>query len=346
MAEMSQWDDERNEDAYLLLHPDPLEILSSTRPVVEQGEHAWINRDRLSHLSHQWAQQAGESTTPGVSVWDERYHFNDGTERTVNWLVVLDAVNFCFWAEKDQPRWSIEYKGETLNGYWAEAAALTRAMEEGKPLWDAAYLSTMSAEDLAHIFRGARKIPLFEERLHNIWEVGSVLLARFGGQFSQAIEQAKGSAPQLAALIAREFPSFHDTARYCNREVCFFKRAQICVADLYTACAGQRWGALANLDQLTIFADYKLPQVLRHFGVLAYDPALATRVNAQELLEPGGGEEVEIRATTVWACELLRQALAAQDCAMTAMEIDQRLWLLGQNLTGMQPYHRAYTMYY
>ncbi|MDQ2903979.1 MAG: queuosine salvage family protein [Chloroflexota bacterium] len=346
MAEMSPWDEECDEDGYLLLHADPLGILSSTRQVVEQGEHAWINRDRLSRLSLQWAQQAGESTTPGVSVWDERYHFNDGTERTINWLLVLDAVNFCFWAEKDQPRWSIEYKGETLNGYWAEAAALTRAVEEGKPLWDATYLSTMSAEDLAHIFRGTRRMPLFEERLHNIQQVGSVLLARFGGQFSQAIEQAKGSAPQLATLIAREFPSFHDTAHYRNREVGFFKRAQICVADLHSACAGQRWGEFANLDQLTIFADYKLPQVLRHFGVIAYDPALAARVDAQELLEPAGSEEVEIRAITVWACELLRQEMAAHGCAMTAMEIDQRLWLLGQNLTGMQPYHRAYTIYY
>src|SRR5207245_5148652 len=114
--------------------------------------------------------------TPTIEpLWYGRFHFHDGTERTVNWLLVLDALNFCFWAEKDQPRWRIDYQGEILDGYWAEAASLTRAVEEGIALWDAGYLSTMSREDLAYIFRsvkaadgaGGEMIPIFEQRLEN-----------------------------------------------------------------------------------------------------------------------------------------------------------------------------------
>jgi len=123
-----------DEDLYALPTPDTLGILSSTREVVEQGEYVWIDTERINALAEQWAQEIpahirndGQSEQP---VWDDRYHFHDGTERTVNWLLVLDALNFCFWAEKKQPRWSIDYKGETLNGYWAEAAALTRAVRD------------------------------------------------------------------------------------------------------------------------------------------------------------------------------------------------------------------------
>src|SRR2546422_6802768 len=186
-------DNGSDEELYPLNTFDPLGVLGSTREVVEQGEYVWINRDALDSLSDQWAQESGTNADSNVFTWYDRYHFFDGTERTVNWLLLLDALNFCFWAEKDQPRWRIEYQGEPLNGYWAEAAALTRAVEEGIPLWDAEYLSTMSSDALAHIFRGEATIPLFEQRLQNVHEVGRVLLEQFEGQFARAVEQAQGS---------------------------------------------------------------------------------------------------------------------------------------------------------
>ncbi len=280
-----------------------------------------------------------------------RYHFFDGTERTVNWMLLLDALNFCFWGEKDQPRWQIAYQGEILNGYWAEAAALRRAVEEGKPLWDAGYLRNIDQRELAAIFRGLSSdgptIPLFAERLRIAREVGQVLSARFEGQFSHLVEQVQQSGVKLVLALAENFPSLRDVATYQNQEVYFFKRAQICVADLHSAFNGQSWGAFTDLDQLTIFADYKLPQVLRHHGVLVYTPELAEKVNDQEQLSPGSAEEVEIRAATIWASELLRRAVARlREQPVTAAEIDQLLWNLGQEAEAMRPYHRVRTVYY
>jgi hypothetical protein len=148
-------------------------------------------------------------------------------------------------------------------------------------------------------------------------------------------------------LLAQEFTSFCDVAVYNAKHIRFFKRAQICVADLYGAFGGQRWGAFSDLDKLTIFADYKLPQVLRHFGVLEYAPGLAQRIDNQELLQPGGEEEVALRAATIWACELLRSEMShLSGYAITAVEVDQLLWHLGQNSADMRPYHRTRTIYY
>ena len=346
MAELLQKNDFNDDDLSLAQEADLLGILSSTRDVVEQGEYVWIASDRVELLAHQWlSDETGQnaSTTP---TWYGSYHFYDGTERTANWVLALDAMNFCFWAEKDQPRWCIDYQGEKLNGYLAEAASLKRAVEEGFPLWNAAYLSTISEKDLAHIFRGEQTIPLFDERLHNLREVGVVLLQQYHGQCINVIEQAGGSAVKLTLLLAKDFPSFNDVTIYRHRLVRFYKRAQICVADLYGSFAGKSWGAFTDIEQLTAFADYKLPQVLRHFGVLEYLPSLAQRIDAQELLEAGSEEEVELRAATIWACELLRRALARHGCIMTAAEIDLRLWLLGQNSSAMRPYHRTRTIFY
>lgn len=335
-----------NEGSYHLPGADVSGILSSTQNVVEVGEHVWIDEDRLNLLVQQWVHQENAHTPVTPPTWYDRYHFFDGTERTVNWILVLDAVNFCFWSERDQPRWCVEYKGEHLNGYLAEAAALTRAVEEGMPLWDATYLSTISSEDVATIFRGEQTIPLFEQRLQHMHEVGRVLLERYDGQFTRAIEQVNGNAVQLALLLARQFPSFNDVALYRTHIVRFLKRAQICVADLYNAFGGKSWGTLSDIDQLTIFADYKLPQVLRHYGVLAYEPMLAERVDKQELIEAGSEEEIEIRAATIWAGELLRRAMQSRGYAITAAEIDLRLWLLGQQSDNMKPYHRTLTIFY
>src|ERR1051326_3224865 len=123
---MTNVDDD--EELYPLARPDRVGVLSSTKPVVELGEHVWINKDQIELLSDLWIQDAvgaPEVADTQADVWDRRYHFHDGSERTVNWILVLDALNFCFWAEKDQQgygqgeprRWTIDYQGETLNGY-------------------------------------------------------------------------------------------------------------------------------------------------------------------------------------------------------------------------------------
>lgn len=343
MAENTNWYDE--EEMYRLSERDVPGVLSSTRGVVEQGERVWINVEQIESFCERWLRQ-GESQQQGVQIWDRAYHFHDGTERTVNWIVLLDALNFCFWAEKGQTRWTVDYQGKRVNGYWAEAAALTRAVAEGRPLWDARYLSQIDEEAIAAIFRGDGTIPLLEERLNNAREVGRVLLERYDGQFSHAIEQAEGSASKLVLLLANEFPSFQDVATFRDQPVRFLKRAQICVADLHHAFEGRAWGAFRDLEQLTIFADYKLPQVLRHYHIIEYEPALAELIDNQELIPAGSEEEVEIRANTIWACEFLRRAMERRGQHMTAANIDQRLWLAGQQAAEMRPYHRTRTIYY
>ncbi|GAC1615535.1 MAG: hypothetical protein NVS4B7_08090 [Ktedonobacteraceae bacterium] len=254
MTELLPKNEFDDEDVRPLTDADTLGVLTTTYNVVKQGAYVRIDTEQIRQLVSQWIKQSPAGTI-AAPTWYNAYHFNDGTERTVNWLLVLDALNFCFWAEKGHPRWTIEYQGATLNGYLAEAAALTRAIEEDIPIWNAEYLSTISEEDLASIFRGQQSIPLFEQRLFNVREVGRVLLERYAGQFVHAIEQAERNAVKLALLLARDFSSFNDVALYRNSEVRFFKRAQICVADLHGSFGGKGWGALTGIDQLTAFAD-------------------------------------------------------------------------------------------
>lgn len=326
--------------------PDELGVLATTAPVVVAARAVRIVPAAITRVAETLAGQPLPTPT-----WNERYHWSDGDGRTAQLILLLDALNFCFWSDPGEPRWTLRYQGELLDGYWALAASLKRAIEEeGCPLWDADFLQDIDEEDAHCIFHSADhhsgRIPLFSARLANMHEVGRVLCRKYDGWFGNAIESAGGSAPALARLLATEFPSFDDMATYEGREVRFYKRAQICAADLYGAFGGKHWGDLRDLNRLTAFADYKVPQLLRAEGILAYAPALAARVDAREPLPAGSPEEVEVRAATVWAVELLRRSLAERGVLARAFEIDWYLWERAQGRADLAPYHRTRTAYY
>jgi hypothetical protein len=318
---------------------DSLGVLGSCRAVAEGSRYVRVDEAAVASLAPGLARRVSPPS------WQERYHWRDRTEKGANWLLVLDGLNFSFWGE---PRWRIEHEGQTLDGYVALAAALTRAVEAGRPLWDASYLSRLSMDELGEILAGQDgvTIPLLDRRLEHLHEIGEVLLARYDGWFSRAIESCGGSAARLVRLLASDFLSFDDIADFKGQAVRFYKRAQLLVSDLYGAFGGDRWGRFGDLEQLTVFADYKLPQLLRHWGILSYLPSLAEKVDNRFLLPPLSREEVEIRANTVWAGELLRRDLARQGADLRAFELDWWLWNESQSFPGMAPYHVCRTIYY
>ncbi|HET9662060.1 MAG TPA: queuosine salvage family protein [Thermomicrobiales bacterium] len=282
--------------------------------------------------------------------WEAGLHFRDGSWRTAAWVLVLDAQNFCFWswAGAGDARWTVDYDGQRYDGYWALAAALRRAVDRGQPLWDADYLLSVSDAELAAVFEpaepGGAPIPMLERRVAHFREVGTGLREQ---PIEELIGGAHGSAVALVEGVRHRFPSFDDVTWVDGREVRFLKRAQILIGDLHGAFEGQGLGAFSDLDELTAFADYKVPQVLRRFGVLQYAPELEAALREQRLIPANSRWELEIRAGTIWACELIRQRLVEQGIALRAFEIDWALWLTGQSLPpGSEPYHRTPTIFY
>lgn len=315
-----------------------IDVLGTTWRVVQASRHVRIDHPTVKAIARRLA--AAECKRP---VWRVPPHWWDDTPRTANYALVLDTLNFCFWGE---PRWQVQCQGVTYDGYWALAAALRRGIEEGWPLLDAAALADTTEEAVARLLRGGSEIPLLRKRLANLREVGRVLFEQFEGSFANAIRSCSGSAQSLVELVVTRFPSFRDVATFSGQEVHFFKRAQILVADLVGAFEGGGLGRFDDLAWLTAFADYKLPQLLRADGVLVYSPELAAHVDSRVELAAGEGREVEIRAATVWAMEMLREELAALGREMPAFELDWLLWSAAQERQFSQPYHRARTLFY
>jgi Potential Queuosine, Q, salvage protein family len=319
---------------------DPLGIRAATAWVVERARDVRVVAERAADVAARLA--AGEL---GLPEWRRPPHWWDDADAdaTAHYVLLLDALNFSFWGE---PRWRVAWGAERLDGYWALAAALTSAVEQGQPLGDPDYLArTARAAQLLAGLDGV-PIPLLRLRQAALREVGLGLLRGCGGRFLDCVERAGRSAPALVELVAARFPSFRDVAEYDGRPVPFYKRAQLLVADLHGAFAGRGPGAFDDLATLTMFADYKVPQVLHDLGVLAYSPALEAALRARELLPYGDRREVEIRAASVQAVELIVDVLEGRGRHVPAFEVDERLWALGQARPLALPYHRTRSVYY
>ncbi|TAH51916.1 MAG: hypothetical protein EYC68_09045 [Chloroflexota bacterium] len=329
----------RNITTILNSRNDPLRVLATTADVIKRAQYVSIDLKRVQTV----AQVLSLRPVP-VPSWNFEHHFFDGTEKTVTYIFLLDALNFSFWGE---PKWRVNHIKENVDGYWALSASLKRAAEKDKHFLDADFLATISPEELARVLKGNVEIPLFVERWRNAQELGRVLRDHFGGSAANLVERAGADAPSLARLVAENISSFNDTTLYKNRPVNLFKRAQIIVGDLWGSFGGEKWGEFKNLEDLTAFADYKLPQILRAWGILNYAPALARRVDAKKTLAKDSAEEIEIRASMLWAVELLRHALAQHGRELTSVQMDWFLWSSSQrNVKGMKPYHRVRTIYY
>lgn len=161
------------------------------------------------------------------------------------------------------------------------------------------------------------------------------------------LEKSGYDAIRLAKLVTRYFPSFMDISRYQDKDVFFFKRAQILANDLSYLKYSDRKFTLSNLDQLTAFADYKLPQRLQALGILVYSRQLSQQIDNQVIIPSGSTAETEIRSATIWGVELIRQRMQTDQNCWSACQIDNALWLLSQDHTAkISPYHRTYTIYY
>lgn len=313
-----------------------LGVLESTRRVVDHARSVAIDQNAVDALAARLAGQGVEA--PEWRVWP---HWWDASDRAADYALVLDALNFCFWAAPGEQRWRVQFEGQTLDGYWALAACLRRALDAGTPLLDPGYLAEIDEAAVRTLFAGEAEIPMLAERVANLREVGQGLRA-VGGSFASMVRAAGGSGETLVSEIVRRFPSFDDVATYDGEPVRLYKRAQILVSDLHGIYAGTGLGAFSDLDRLTAFADYKIPQVLREAGILVYAADLANTIEQQQLIPPGDPREVEIRAAAVWGCELIRRALEP----LRAFEVDWLLWSDAQGRTISRPYHRTRTIYY
>jgi hypothetical protein len=285
------------------------EVRQTCREIAEGARSVWIDLDRVAELR----------PGPPPELDAERHYLEGSPDDVADYMLVLDSINFgSGWFPTLRKR-------AGCSGYFTVAAALADRWRSHGP-WSSAELRALKAPDVAAVLGQEPEHELMGLYAEALRDLGGFLDAR---RALDLVSEAGGSAEALAAMLAAGMPFFDDRG--------FWKRAQIVPNDLALAGVAE----FSDLDQLTIFADNLVPHVLRVDGVLRYDPALAARIDAGELLPPGP-EEREIRACAVHACELISERRATPP-----RQVDTALWNRGQALTYKSvPRHRTRTVYY
>ena len=110
-----------------------------------------------------------------------------------------------------------------------------------------------------------------------------------------------------------------------------------------------------GIDNLTMFADYRVPQSLQHYGAFKYSDELLDHLKAEKLLNSGDRWEQEIRGCSIEAVERItsrvRQLLSQRgvEALVNSILIDQYLWGYRRQHNaemGNCPYHRVRSIYY
>lgn len=264
--------------------------------------------------------------------WDASVHFVGAPSDTVQYLLVLDALNFCFWPDPGL-------------GYADLATGLREALLADPRALDATALAAVTPETIARWF--GRRPCLADERARLVREVGAGLGTWFDGRAERLVAAAECSAARLVWLLTAHFPGFRDVSIVDGHQVALLKRAQIFAADVWGALGGTGLGAFDDIASLTTFADYRVPQLLRHTGMLRFAPALAAAIDRRAELPAGCLEEVAIRAATVQAVEALRAVMANRGRLLTAVEVDWWLWHVAESRAEeLVPHHRTLTTNY
>ena len=153
-------------------------------------------------------------------------------------------------------------------------AAVNKALDSGINLTDPQFYGNITEDQLNKLLMGEGGVPcaLVGERARCLREVSDVLKSWFNGSVTEMIKKAENSAERLLQLVTGKFPCFCDSVVMEDERtrLSFHKRAQIFIADLWGMNEGKGIGRFDDIEALTMFADYRVPQSLQYFGALKY----------------------------------------------------------------------------
>jgi hypothetical protein len=323
-------------------------VLESVLPVVEESRHVRTSTDAVESVATWMAYEdfgfPVGGVVEGLAIGAEPDHLMD--------LTMLETtLNFAFTDFSSGTKFEIVRNGRVYSDTEAMVVCIQDALAEGVPLLDGSYLAAVSRADLEQIFTGNVEMPMLDERVTILNDVGRTLVERYDGRFHNFIRDC---APTMYAegdgvleRLITEFPRFNDTSSYHGNPVQIHKLAQLGLWMLHRALHGMGDWRLTDLDDMTAFADYIVPVGLHVSGILEYHGDLERRINSGVMIERDSDEEIEIRAHTLYATALLTDeinVIRPPDKQLLIPQVDYRFWKTYH--ATFHPHHLTRTIMY
>ncbi len=322
-------------------------VLESLRYAIESSRDVHTHYEKLVEVASWMAYEElpmPEFALPfGVGQGD--------ANEAIDFIMVADSIDTAFTNFDTHTKFQVDFAGQHWSDSEAEFACLKRAMDQGVPILDGKYLATVTRAELDKIFQGNIEMPMLDEKLAVLHQVGKVLAEKYNGRFHNFVHAC---SPKLYdngnGLIDRlviEFPRFNDVSILDGHEIKFYKLAQLGIWMLYSTLHSSGKFRLDDPQKMTAFADYIVPVALRLLGITSYSKELEHAINTYQLIPRDSRWEIEIRAHCIYSTALLREEvnkLRPPDAQVIIPQIDARLWTHYHTTTW--PHHLTKTIMY
>lgn len=276
-----------------------------------------IDRDAISRLP------VGDVVPPPIGDTNlERLDAAVGLQSAAQFAIAMNSINYMFWSKSESGEF-VRYQNNGAIGALAMTDAFKQAWEDPNSAISAARNGKpLSAKDVLAVF-GDIPDPVGRAEILNEVLVGSSLQT-----IAQEIAQRNEFNTELASRLAQAFPQAY------GDEV--LKKSQLAVSAIWREARIR--GFEGDCD-LTAFADYQIPNVLRALGILKYSDNLASKIDQGSLIEEHSPEEKAIRAASILAIEEL-----AKSQGVSVADVDFWIWL--KRKEPQTPFHLTYTTAY
>ena len=304
------------------------ELNTSYNYVCDNSKNVKINYDMIDNMINQIKNSS-------VDYWLDSNPYNlmnmDISE-IINFLFIYHTVgDYCFWGD---PKWEVKTEIGTMDGSYAIMYLILNRFKSNNDF-------EISFDEFKSLLKGNVAIPLLEDRYQNLVKMNEFIKLK-NQSFYELIKELNIDS-DLFEFIVNNLDYFKDVSNYDGKEILFYKRAQLLTSDILHV-REKKENANVDYSHLIGCADYKIPQVMRCYGMLEFSDSLCEKVDNKIELSEGSLEEIEIRANTLKVINYIYEKLNKE---YSRMDINDFIWLLGQDKSKMtKPYHRTLTKHY
>lgn len=229
----------------------------------------------------------------------------------------LDLVNFCF----SNPYSLEEYTYTDKTGHVIKrSTGLKTAMSETEINWG-------STREVAKINpdEWAKSIQLDKNKDFYLGEDRGKRISEFAGKLVRSGFKNVSDFLTFTEYDTEILLPILDKSGYFDDK--FQKRSQLAISMMDGVLNRRFSKKFKGTENLTIMADYRLPQVMYNFGAIKLSEGLLGKLTRQEILESDSPEELSLRAASVVVGENISKILEINE-----NEVDALLWTLSQKM--------------
>ena len=322
-------------------------VLDSVRYAVESSRDVHTQHEKIVEVASWMAYEElpmPEFTLPfGVGQGD--------ANTAIDFVMVADSIDTAFTDFANQEKFQVDYLGQHWSDSDAEFACIKRAVDNGVPFLDGNYLAKMTRVELDKIFEGNIQMPMLDEKLEVLHQVGKVLAEKYGGHFHKFVHSCSPKLYDhgngLVDRLVNDFPRFNDVSILDGHEIKFYKLAQLGMWMLFATLHQAGKFRLDDPQKMTAFADYIVPVALRLHGITSYSDQLEKAIHSHQIIPRDSRWEIEIRAHCIYATAVLTEEinkLRPPELQVIIPQIDARFWTHFHTTTW--PHHLTPTIMY